>query len=314
MSTPTTGSRALSIAAGAVFAIGALSVLFEDVVSHQAPIELKHLLIIITVLGTMLACHLFVEASRSWHIAAALGFGVLFVCGTALVVYKSAGKQAEATMLTAAQHEDLLEKRIALKAELEAEKRRRDQKIKERDAECATGEGPKCRSKTALANLYEESLAGYQARLDQLQVPEPVAPEAEQLGALAEALGYDKQQVKALAVLVVPFLTTLFLEFGSIVSFGYGFGHGRRETVSKVSKAKPKVSALDYTEVPKVSDRELEDLRRLLRRAGRPLSNNEVAALSGVVKSEASKRVQKAIEAGIVSKRRVGKEVAIALN
>jgi DNA-binding Lrp family transcriptional regulator len=52
----------------------------------------------------------------------------------------------------------------------------------------------------------------------------------------------------------------------------------------------------------------------LLRRAGRPLSNNEVAALSGVVKSEASKRVQKAIEAGIVSKRRVGKEVAIALN
>ena len=72
------------------------------------------------------------------------------------------------------------------------------------------------------------------------------------------------------------------------------------------------VSALDYTTVPTVSDRELEELRRILRGRAR-LTNDEVAALMRVTKSEASKRVAKAVAAGFVTKHRVCREVAISL-
>ena len=59
-----------------------------------------------------------------------------------------------------------------------------------------------------------------------------------------------------------------------------------------------------------VTDAELDELRKLLTRSG-PLTNNDVARMLGVVKSEASKRVSKAVAAGMVSRRRIGREVSI---
>lgn len=66
--------------------------------------------------------------------------------------------------------------------------------------------------------------------------------------------------------------------------------------------------------IPKtITDDELRQLRSLLLHYG-TLSNKQVARLMGVAKGEASKRVSKAVAAGMVSRVKVGKEVAITLH
>ena len=75
----------------------------------------------------------------------------------------------------------------------------------------------------------------------------------------------------------------------------------------------PTRQALDWTPVQKITDDELAQLRKLLKRHG-TLSNKQVARLSGITKGEASKRVSKAVAAGIVSRVKIGKTVAITLH
>ena len=82
----------------------------------------------------------------------------------------------------------------------------------------------------------------------------------------------------------------------------------RGETVSKVETLQA------ITEEPTLpSDEELETLRRLLLGRG-VLSNQDVAELLGCSKSEASKTVSEAVAAGLVSRVRHGRRVAISAN
>ena len=104
MSTSTTAGRGLAIAAGVLLATGTAAILFEDVLIHSA---LKHYLTIVIVAGTMMAGHLADQARRHRHWGAALGFALLFVAGTGLVVYNSVGRQAEKTMISSAEHDDI---------------------------------------------------------------------------------------------------------------------------------------------------------------------------------------------------------------
>lgn len=71
--------------------------------------------------------------------------------------------------------------------------------------------------------------------------------------------------------------------------------------------------ALDFVLPVTVTDRELEQLKKLLKKK-RSYTNGDVEKLLGCSKGEASKRVKKAVKAGVVSKIRVGKAVAITLN
>ena len=62
-----------------------------------------------------------------------------------------------------------------------------------------------------------------------------------------------------------------------------------------------------------LTDAEIEELRRILTGQSKPVTNDELAALAGVTKSEMSKRVQKAVDAGQVVKFRRGRFNAISL-
>jgi hypothetical protein len=115
--------------------------------------------------------------------------------------------------------------------------------------------------------------------------------------------------IEALLLLVFPFLQALFCEIGAIVGFSVGLGHAR---VSRVSK-EPAVSIEfpgERKRKPKLSDADL--VRAALARAGRPVSNDELASLMGVTKGEASKRV--AALDGEVRKLRSGRCLQISLD
>jgi hypothetical protein len=228
MTTANTAGRGLAIAAGVVLATGTLAILFEDVLMHGAQFTLKHWLTLVTVAGTMMVGHLADLARRHGHWMSVAGFTLLFLAGTGLVVYSSVGRQAEKTMLSSAEHDDVVQKRTDLKAKLSTESAALKAKQDAADLECKSGDGPLCKGARAVATVWAESVAGLEARIEKLAPAKPIAPEAEQFATVAAALGYDKEQVKALAMLLAPFFTTLFLEFGTIVSFGFAFSPRRQ--------------------------------------------------------------------------------------
>ncbi len=256
MHTHNTVGRNLAIAAGVVLASGTLAILFEDVLMHGAEITLKHWLTLVTVSGTMMVGHLADMARRQRHWMSVLGFTALFLAGTGLVVYSSVGRQAEKTLISGAEHDDLVQKRNDLRAKLARESDALKAKQEAADTECKSGDGPKCKGAKAIVAFYADSVAGIEARIEKIATPKPVSAEAEQFANVAAALGYDKSKVQALAILLSPFLTTLFLEFGTIVSFGFAFSPKR---LPKPSKPLPALSA--PTMLSAVSDVELSAFR-----------------------------------------------------
>lgn len=86
-----------------------------------------------------------------------------------------------------------------------------------------------------------------------------------------------------------------------------------RKPAKTANAAKPTVQAADLILPPTITDEDLRQLKHLLLHYG-ALSNKQVARLMNVTKGEASKRVTKAVAAGLVSRTKVGKEVAITLH
>lgn len=98
--------------------------------------------------------------------------------------------------------------------------------------------------------------------------------------------------------------------------FGLAF-HSRVSTTVATVSSIPETGngggrGLHLIQGGKVSNREIEALKKALS-GGKPLTNDEVAALMQTTKGEASKRVSEAETLGIVTKRRVGRHVAISL-
>lgn len=307
----TTQGRALAIAAGGVFLAGTLGILFEDVLLKGSPLALKHGLTLAILTGTIMVGHLANSARSARQWASAVAFSGVFVIGTVLVVLSSVGRQTADTIQTTAQIEADAGRRVAITQV----RNRAVEMLQKAQAElptaCKGGNGKDCKGVKATIEVYEASIRGHDADLSKLGPVQVSNADAEQLAEILSTLfGADKAKVKAAAVLLTPFAIALFLEFGVIISFGFAFRNRPVSVVSTVST----VSALDVSEVPKVSDRELDELRRVLRSANAPLTNTDVAKALGVVKGEASKRVSKAVEAGMVSRQRIGKEVSITLN
>ena len=311
MTTSSIRDRGLAILAGGVFLAGTLGILFEDVLLKGSPLALKHGLTLAILTGTIMVGHLANSARSARQWASAVAFSGVFVIGTVLVVLSSVGRQTADTIQTTAQIEADAGRRVAITQV----RNRAVEMLQKAQAElptaCKGGNGKDCKGVKATIEVYEASIRGHDADLSKLGPVQVSNADAEQLAEILSTLfGADKAKVKAAAVLLTPFAIALFLEFGVIISFGFAFRNRPVSVVSTVST----VSALDVSEVPKVSDRELDELRRVLRSANAPLTNTDVAKALGVVKGEASKRISKAVEAGMVSRQRIGKEVSITLN
>src|SRR5690606_15773539 len=117
MNTDTIG-RAVALVLGIVSAACALGILLEDVMKGAAPFELKHAPVIGIVAIAILAGHSVTAASRARSLFGVLGFAIVFLAATGLVVYKSTGRQAEHTFQSQAEADLAAEARTASKAAL----------------------------------------------------------------------------------------------------------------------------------------------------------------------------------------------------
>lgn len=168
-------------------------------------------------------------------------------------------------------------------------------------AECRTGNGPSCKGKAQTVQALE-------ARVEKLRSELRAAP-AGDLGsetwAWASAGTVSAETIRKGSVLA--FAVGLDVAIWALVWMATALVSMPTTVSGTVSRAS------DLTIPAGTTDAELEELRKLLRTRG-ALTNNEIAELMGVVKSEASKRVSKAVAAGMVSRRRIGREVAVTLH
>ena len=168
-------------------------------------------------------------------------------------------------------------------------------------AECRSGNGPSCKGKAQTVQALE-------ARVEKLRGELRAAP-AGDLGsetwAWASAGTDSAETIRKGSVLA--FAVGLDVAIWALVWMATALVSMPTKVFGTVSRASDLVVPADTT------DAELEELRKLLRTRG-ALTNNEIAELMGVVKSEASKRVSKAVAAGMVSRRRIGREVAVTLH
>jgi hypothetical protein len=220
-----TSGRALAIVAGVAFTYGGLRIILGDTLTDPSKWTTSVQLTVLMVFGTIAAGHLMRDAARSRHLFAALGFLVLFLAGTGLVVFNSVGRQAEATMLTVSQADDAAERRVAVKAALARAEAMLATAQADLARECKTGRGRRCEGIQATIAVYEAATRGHKADLEKIGPPKPVNAKAAEGAKIAALFGADEAKAKAALLLLEPFLWTLFYEVGSIVSLGFAFGH-----------------------------------------------------------------------------------------
>jgi hypothetical protein len=238
MNTDITG-RAVALVAAVISAAGGLAILLDDVVKGAAHFEIKHGITIGIVALAILAGHSVVAAWRARHVFGVLGFLVVFLAATGLVVFKSTGRQAETTFQSQAEADLAAEARTASKAALARSEAMLADTQRDLARECKSGRGKRCQGIEATIGVYEAAITGHRATLDRLGAPKPVAPEAENFANLAAVFGADKAKVKAGAMLLVPFLTTALFEFGAIVGFAFAFRHRSATRAIKAAATKP---------------------------------------------------------------------------
>lgn len=224
-----THGRALAMVAGMAFTVGSLVILMGDVLTRPQMWERYHVLTILTVFGVIASGHLMATAGSAKRLLSALGFGVLFLAGTMLVVYNSVGRQAEVTDAKALSAEATNAAIVAKTADLAKAKQRFDDANAAADREM-TGErcGPKCKDWRLRATEVGAHIKALEAEIAALGPQKPVNPKAEKMAAVIALFGGNEVKAKAALSLLEPFLWTLFFEIGSIVSLGFAFRSDKR--------------------------------------------------------------------------------------
>ena len=258
--------RAAATILGLALAAGGASLLFGDVIFGTAAFTQKHFQTIAIVLGTTIAAFVAHKAWINRHLAACLGFAAIAVAGTGLIVWNSLGRQTEGVMVAGDAYDKIVGQRRDLEASLALDRASIIEKRAAADNECASGEGARCLGARSSVAFYENSAKGTEARLKLAETPKPVDASAEAFGNLAAALGFDKGKARALSMLIMPYLVTLFFEFGTTISLGYAFSPKRLPKSAPADKSSAlavKSKGSEQTNFPELSDAELSELHRL---------------------------------------------------
>lgn len=325
MHTSTTIRSPGSIALGLLFAAGTGYVLFSDVTRwHQVTVD--HVMTLLVLIGTIASGHMIWQQVRQWRVLPAAGLAVLFLAGTAYCVTTSAGRNAEATLAKESVIAKANAERERAQRDYDEAKRRYNAALEAEEAECATGEGPKCLSRRSTT---QERRHDYELASERLRAAPP--PRVENAGikhaaavfAALPGVTAGEQTIERGLALFGPFIKALFLEVACIVFLGLGLGHRPRPASAPATAAPaPAAELVEIRErffdpepvppapapVPPKGPRRSRKRRqalgpnvvvfskhpvvKALEDAGRPLTNRQLARAMAVSDGEASKRWQ----------------------
>jgi hypothetical protein len=273
----------------------------------------------IAAMVTLAALPVFIEAARrEGKPAIAVALFVAFVAFLAYSLPANIGRVGEVKEAKLAQAGGV----TRAKEELASVKARLATATDEMTRECGTGIGTKCLGRRNTVHVLEDNKKQAEAAVSKGEVA---------------ALGDVSSDTVSWALL--GSLSPETVRKGSVVAFAAGldiviwaliwFACACAPTLSKSEKVAPPVDEGEKKSTPKVvefprprvlhSSQEIEDyelaaLKAFFLAGDGPVSvsNDELARGLGISKSESSKRVSKAIAAGILQRQRVGREVAIS--
>ena len=325
--------RGLAFVAGLAFAIGGLTILLDKDLTSPMHWQSGQWLTILTVFGTITAGHLMADAWRARHLIASLGFFVLFLSGTTLVVYSSVGRQAETQGITTLSVEDTNKKIVEKNEDLEQAKARKayaDAQVQKETGR--RGCGRNCKDWQRNAKDIAIVIEQLEREIAALGPQKPVNAQASAMAEIAilfHAPG-NKDQIVAALVLLIPFAKTLFFEVGSIVAFGFAFRQGKRQVLVAANDCRsvavdltPGISVADDDPEPPKGKRTTEIHKGVIELKNHPVwkaiegnggsvsSHRELANLLGIDEGAATRRRQE-IEDHL-QMTRVGKQLKIAL-
>jgi hypothetical protein len=300
-----------STIAGVIAAGGSIALLTRDAMSTGFTMD--HALMPVLVGLTVLFGHEAWRAAKEWKLISALAFFTLTVFGTGLITYETMGRRAEVRDAKTATETKGVDQYAKLMADLNTANQLEAEAESWVANECKTGLGPKCRGVTYTRDQRRAHAEKLRAAAEAHEAPAPVDAKASRVAAIFALFGYSVDATKAAVQTFEPFVLPLFLELGSIFLFGFGVRHRSVSSVSTVSSVSAPEKLTSFSVERELSDAEIEEIKRILGKQKKPVTNDELAALAGVSKAEMSKRVSKCVNAGIIEKLKAGKFAQISL-
>jgi uncharacterized protein YukE len=316
---------ALTIAAGSLAFVGSCGLTAWSFIEHgfsPEPVFGLGVLLVATAAGVLAHFQRKAWAAIACALIALPGLGIVTLQGLTRLA-ESRDTKALTAQVSLSEYEELTKEAGRLRAALtEAEK------VAARA--CKSAPDPLPAKGWTGCKLRRADVAGLQSRLDGVKLEaeeakgslKPINAQADQIGAM---FGGEAARVFAVAQ---PVFVPVFFELAAALLFIAGFAGvptlSKSEKVAAPSddegetKSTPTVVEFPRPRIlhsaPEVEDYELAALRAFFAVGDGPVSvsNDELARGLGISKSESSKRVSKAIAAGILQKQRVGREVAIS--
>lgn len=290
-----------AIVGGLVAAGGAVALLTRDAL--HTGLSLDHGLMPVLVGLTILTGHLAVQAWKELRLVSCAAFLGLAVLGSGITVYETMGRRAESRDAKVASETKTVDQYAKLMVDLN----RANQLATEAESwvanECRTGVGKKCQGVRFVFEQLSAHAEKLRAEAETHKAPPPVDAKADRAAAVAGLLGFSAATTKLAVQTFEPFVLPLFLELGSIFLFGFGVRHSVSTVSDSFQAEKPNGFSVEKTP----TDEEIEELKKLYGKQTAPVTNDQLASLMGISKSEASKRRQKAVNAGIIQEWKAGK-------
>jgi predicted DNA-binding protein (UPF0251 family) len=274
----------------------------------------------IAAMVTLAALPVFIEAARrEGKPAISVALFVAFVAFLAYSLPANIGRVGEVKEAKLAQAGGV----TRAKDELASVKARLATATDEMTKECGTGIGTKCLGRRNTVHVLEDTRKSAEAAVSKGEVAALGDVSSDTVSwALLGSLSPETVRKGS----VVACAAGLDIVIWALIWFACATAE-RRNLQTKLAGSPPdegeKVPSPRVVDFPRprilhsaaeIPDHELEALRLAFAVGDGPVSNDELARRMGVVKSEASKRVQKGIAAGLLHKQRIGREVAIRLN
>jgi uncharacterized membrane protein len=295
MQTVTTVRSWPAMGLAAIFVGGTSFVLFADVLDG-AKITTSHVLTGLALIAATAAGHQLVAAWRSRRFGLMVGLAILATASLAYVATMSAARNSENVALKAERQTAANTARAAIEAERAAAKAKLDAARAAVAAECASGEGIRCRGRRATESIYVGAVADHDARLAAL---DPSATPNAGFRAIAEAItltGFTSRpqaEVERALIALLPWAAVLISELGSIVFLSSALGHK--------SRVEPAGTQVEPTEIKAEPDPEpgnraevIDWVREFRARNGRNPQIPELQARYRVPKTTAWRRIKAA--------------------
>lgn len=264
---------------------------------------------------TVLFAHEAFRAGKELKLISCAAFLALAVFGSGVIISETMGRTAESRDAKVSEATKGVDAYAALLANLDRANKLAAEAESWVAHECRTGVGPKCRGVTFTRDQRLAHAEKLRKEADAHKAPAPVDSKADRIAAIAALFGYGEGAVKKAVHTFEPFVLPLFLEMGAIFLFGFGVRTRKvsvpvDDSVSTVSEPK----ALSFeNEKGDRSDQEIEDIKKALSGLGHAVTNDQLAALLKISKSEASKRWRRCAEAGVLEAQRAGRYVHLRL-